>query len=108
MSRTVEVVAPGLTQRHRCHVTELHPSVTGGAPCIRGRQISVAVLADGMTVDEITVDLLDLTEDGVRGVQPFAIEAAPRAPAALPPCDSPRNAQITARSLSLEAQRDTE
>ncbi|HEU5270151.1 MAG TPA: DUF433 domain-containing protein [Jatrophihabitans sp.] len=45
------------------------PATMGGMPCIRGLRIPVAtvvaMVADGMTVDEILADLPDLTREDV-------------------------------------------
>ena len=45
------------------------PETMGGMPCIRGLRIPVAtvvaMVADGMTVDEILADLPDLTREDV-------------------------------------------
>jgi len=51
----------------------------GGAPCIRGLRIPVAtvvaMVADGMTADEIVADLPDLTPADVAEALRFAAEA---------------------------------
>jgi len=51
----------------------------GGAPCIRGLRIPVAtvvaMVADGMTVDEITRDLPDLEPEDVSEALRYAAEA---------------------------------
>ncbi|GAA3830352.1 MULTISPECIES: DUF433 domain-containing protein [Amycolatopsis] len=51
----------------------------GGQPCIRGLRIPVAtviaMLADGMTVDEIVTELPDLTPGDVVEALRFAAEA---------------------------------
>ena len=56
-----------------------NPDVMGGAPCIRGLRIPVATVvtmaADGMSIDEILVDLPDLTAEDVQEALRFAAEA---------------------------------
>jgi uncharacterized protein (DUF433 family) len=51
----------------------------GGQPCIRGRRIPVAtvvaIVADGMTVDEILTDLPDLEAEDVAEALRYAAEA---------------------------------
>lgn len=51
----------------------------GGAPCIRGLRIPVAtvvaMVADGMTVEEILGDLPDLSREDVVEALRFAAEA---------------------------------
>lgn len=55
------------------------PGQMGGAPCIRGLRIPVAtvvaMVADGMTTDEILADLPDLTKEDVTEALRFAAEA---------------------------------
>ena len=55
------------------------PAVMGGAPCIRGLRIPVAtvitMVADGMTLQEITADLPDLTVEDVTESLRFAATA---------------------------------
>jgi uncharacterized protein (DUF433 family) len=47
----------------------VHPAQMGGQPCIRGLRIPVAtvvaMVADGMSVDEIVAALPDLTSEDV-------------------------------------------
>lgn len=51
----------------------------GGQPCIRGLRIPVAtvvaMVADGMTVEEILADLPDLEEEDVAEALRYAAEA---------------------------------
>jgi uncharacterized protein (DUF433 family) len=53
--------------------------VMGGAPSIRGLRMPVAtvvaMVADGMTVDEIVTDLPDLTPEDVTEALRYAAEA---------------------------------
>ncbi|HEV2781960.1 MAG TPA: DUF433 domain-containing protein [Actinophytocola sp.] len=55
------------------------PDVMGGVPCIRGMRIPVAtvvaMVADGMTTDEIISDLPDLTPEDVAEALRYAAEA---------------------------------
>jgi uncharacterized protein (DUF433 family) len=55
------------------------PGQMGGAPCIRGLRIPVAtvvaMVADGMSIDEILVDQPDLTKEDVVEALRFAAEA---------------------------------
>ena len=55
------------------------PRQMGGVPCIRGLRIPVATIvamvADGMTIDEITADYPDLEEEDVREALRYAAEA---------------------------------
>lgn len=55
------------------------PEVMGGLPCIRGLRIPVAtvvaMIADGMTVDEVVADLPDLTREDVAEALRYAAEA---------------------------------
>ena len=55
------------------------PDVMGGVPCIRGMRMPVAtvvaMLADGMTTDEIISDLPDLTAEDVTEALRYAAEA---------------------------------
>lgn len=55
------------------------PDLMGGAPTIRGLRIPVAtvisMLADGMTVDEVSRDLPDLTIEDVAEALRYAAEA---------------------------------
>lgn len=55
------------------------PDVMGGAPCLRGVRIPmttvVAMVADGMTADEIIADLPDLTPEDVTEALRYAAEA---------------------------------
>lgn len=55
------------------------PAIMGGVPCIRGLRIPVAtvvaMVADGMTADEIVADLPDLTPEDVAEALRFAAEA---------------------------------
>jgi uncharacterized protein (DUF433 family) len=55
------------------------PNVMGGVPCIRRLRIPVttvmAMLAEGMTVDEIIADLPDLTHEDVTEALRYAAEA---------------------------------
>lgn len=55
------------------------PAKMGGMPCIRGLRIPVAtvvaMVADGMTVEEITTELPDLEEEDVAEALHFAAEA---------------------------------
>jgi uncharacterized protein (DUF433 family) len=55
------------------------PEMMGGQPCIRGLRIPVAtvvaMVADGMTTDEIIAELPDLTPEDVREALWYAAEA---------------------------------
>ena len=55
------------------------PAVMGGAPCIRGMRVPVAtvvaMVADGMSVDEILGDLPYLEADDVAESLRYAAEA---------------------------------
>lgn len=55
------------------------PRQMGGMPCIRGLRIPVAtvvaMVADGMSVEEITTELPDLEEADVAEALHFAAEA---------------------------------
>ncbi len=55
------------------------PDVMGGVPCIRGMRMPVAtvvaMVADGMTTDEIISDLPDLTAEDVTEALRYAAEA---------------------------------
>jgi len=55
------------------------PDVMGGAPCIRGMRMPVAtvvaMVADGMSTDEIISDLPDLTPEDVTESLRYAAEA---------------------------------
>ena len=55
------------------------PDLMGGASCIRGLRIPVAtvvaMVADGMTVDEIVTELPDLTAEDVTEALRYAAEA---------------------------------
>lgn len=55
------------------------PGMMGGLPCIRGLRIPVAtvvaMVADGMTTDEIIAELPDLTLKDVREALRYAAEA---------------------------------
>lgn len=55
------------------------PTKMGGMPCIRGLRIPVAtvvaMVADGMTVEEITTELPDLEPEDVAEALRFAAEA---------------------------------
>lgn len=55
------------------------PDMMGGQPCIRGLRIPVAtvvaMVADGMTTDEIIAELPDLTPEDVREALQYAAEA---------------------------------
>lgn len=55
------------------------PNQMGGMPCIRGLRIPVAtvvaMVADGMTVDQITTELPDLEPEDVTEALRFAAEA---------------------------------
>jgi uncharacterized protein (DUF433 family) len=55
------------------------PDVMAGVPCIRGMRMPVAtvvaMLADGMTTDEIISDLPDLTPEDVTEALRYAAEA---------------------------------
>lgn len=55
------------------------PDQMGGLPCIRGLRVPVAtvvaMLADGMTPEEIVADLPDLTVDDVTEALRYAAEA---------------------------------
>ncbi len=55
------------------------PNVMGGMPCIRGLRIPVAtvvaMVADGMTVAEITAELPDLEAEDVAEALRYAAEA---------------------------------
>jgi uncharacterized protein (DUF433 family) len=55
------------------------PDIMGGMPCIRGLRIPVAtvvaMVADGMTADEIVDELPDLRADDVAEALRYAAEA---------------------------------
>jgi uncharacterized protein (DUF433 family) len=55
------------------------PDTMGGMPCIRGLRIPVAtvvaMVADGMTVDEIVAELPDLTPEDVAESLKYAAAA---------------------------------
>jgi uncharacterized protein (DUF433 family) len=55
------------------------PEVMGGVPCIRGMRMPVttvvAMVADGMTPDEIIADLPDLTREDITEALRYAAEA---------------------------------
>lgn len=55
------------------------PGVMGGMPCIRGLRIPVAtvvaMVADGMTLDEVTAELPDLDREDVAEALRYAAEA---------------------------------
>ena len=55
------------------------PAVMGGQPCIRGMRVPVAtvvaMVADGMSVDEILADLPYLEREDVAEALRFAAEA---------------------------------
>lgn len=55
------------------------PDVMAGMPCLRGLRIPVAtvvaMIADGMTAEDVVVDLPDLTVDDVREALLYAAEA---------------------------------
>lgn len=55
------------------------PAVMGGMPCIRGMRLPVAtvvaMVADGMTVDEIIDDLPYLERDDIAEALRYAAEA---------------------------------
>lgn len=55
------------------------PEMMGGQPCIRNLRIPVAtvvaMVADGMTIDEIIAELPDLTPEDVREALRYAAEA---------------------------------
>jgi uncharacterized protein (DUF433 family) len=56
-----------------------NPDVTGGLPCIRGLRFPVAtvvaMVADGMTVEQILAEHPDLTREDVREALRYAAEA---------------------------------
>lgn len=55
------------------------PQVMGGLPCIRGLRIPVAtvvaMVADGMSPDEVVAELPDLTREDVAEALHYAAEA---------------------------------
>lgn len=57
------------------------PDVMGGVPCIRGLRFPVAtviaMVADGMTTDEILAEHPDLTREDIHESLLFAAEAVP-------------------------------
>lgn len=57
----------------------VNPNQMGGMPCIRGLRIPVAtvvaMVADGMTVEQITTELPDLEPEDVTEALRFAAEA---------------------------------
>ncbi|WP_322751799.1 MULTISPECIES: DUF433 domain-containing protein [unclassified Frankia] len=63
------------------HFTRItvNPAQMGGVPCVRGLRIPVAtvvgMIADGMTIDEVTTELPDLNREDVREALRFAAEA---------------------------------
>jgi uncharacterized protein (DUF433 family) len=56
-----------------------NPDVMGGLPCIRGLRFPVAtvvaMVADGMTVEQILAEHPDLTREDVREALRYAAEA---------------------------------
>lgn len=56
----------------------IDPEKMGGVPCIRGLRIPVAtvvaMVADGMTREEILADLPDLTDEDITEALHFAAE----------------------------------
>lgn len=67
---------------HRCVVLEritVDPDVMGGMPCIRGLRMPVAtvvaMVADGMSTEEIVTELPDLTPEDVSAALHYAAEA---------------------------------
>lgn len=57
----------------------IDPQVMGGMPCIRGLRMPVAsvvvMVADGMTVEEITAEFPDLEADDVPEALRYAAQA---------------------------------
>jgi len=57
----------------------IEPNKMGGAPCIRGLRIPVAtvvaLVSEGMTVDEILLDYPDLEREDIPEALKFAAEA---------------------------------
>jgi uncharacterized protein (DUF433 family) len=57
----------------------VNPNQMGGVPCIRGLRIPVAtvvaMVADGMTAEEILVDYPDLERDDIGEALRYAAEA---------------------------------
>nr|WP_261559442.1 DUF433 domain-containing protein [Frankia tisae] len=57
----------------------MNPAQMGGVPCLRGLRIPVAtvvgMIADGMSADEVMVELPDLDADDIREALRFAAEA---------------------------------
>ncbi|WP_264762515.1 DUF433 domain-containing protein [Frankia tisae] len=72
-----------LKSERRCpvHFTRItmNPAQMGGVPCLRGLRIPVAtvvgMIADGMSADEVMVELPDLDADDIREALRFAAEA---------------------------------
>lgn len=58
------------------------PDLMGGTPCIRGLRIPVAtvvaMIADGLTANEVTSDLPDLTPEDLTEALHYAAEAVRR------------------------------
>jgi uncharacterized protein (DUF433 family) len=56
-----------------------NPDVMGGLPCIRGLRFPVATIiamvADGMSIDEILSEHMDLTREDIREALLYAAEA---------------------------------
>ncbi|MGK3993292.1 DUF433 domain-containing protein [Sorangium sp. So ce1024] len=69
----------------------VHPGQMGGAPCIRGLRIPVAtvaaMVADGLTLDEIVEAYPDLEREDVREALHHAAQAVRGGE--LPPHDAP-------------------
>jgi uncharacterized protein (DUF433 family) len=57
----------------------VNPDQMGGVPCLRGLRIPVAtvvaMVADGMTTEEILTELPDLEADDIREALRFAADA---------------------------------
>jgi uncharacterized protein (DUF433 family) len=66
---------------YRPYIT-IEPGKRGGKPCIRGLRITVydvlEYLSSGMSVDDIVLDLPDLTSDDVRACLAFAADREKR------------------------------
>jgi uncharacterized protein (DUF433 family) len=58
------------------------PDVMGGVPCIRGLRVPVvtviALLADGLSADEVVAELPDLTHEDLAAALRFAAETVAR------------------------------
>ena len=69
----------------------VNPTSTGVVPCVRGLKIPVAavlaMLAEGMSDEDILKAFPDLTADDIRETRQYASEAVPEP--AIPPANKP-------------------